>query len=429
MTPTDGWYEYRPRLPGPGAPRARGRKAFGTSWWGNAWIEALEQRAQLDPNRLPRGRTYARTGAVGPMTLSAGDVQAAVQGSRRKPYDVRVRVRQFSAAEWDAIFDALASEIGHTAALVDGELPAGVADQVRLLGLDLLPGAGELQPRCSCPDWADPCKHSAAVCYLVADALDEDPFGVLLLRGRSRAEVLAALRARRYPESNRSAHRTSDDVASGEADEGVPARDSWRRAVAPSPLPQLSELPPRPGRPTVLASDPPAGLGVDIEVLRSLAADAAARALELARGSPSSGLELDASEDLARRATLLLDRPETDLGDLARRAGMPARKLLTSALAYRDGGRGALAVLDGFVDADPEVVAAGARMFARGATVRRNRVTLGDRQLRLGPDGRWYPFRRGRDRAWYPDGPPLMTLRDDSDLGELGDVDDGWPTT
>ena len=105
-------------------------------------MEALERRARLDPNRLPRGRTYARTGAVGVLTLAPGEILADVQGSRRSPYKVRVRVRPFDEAEWHRLLDALAAEIGHTAALLDGELPAGVADDIRSVGLDLLPGAG-----------------------------------------------------------------------------------------------------------------------------------------------------------------------------------------------------------------------------------------------------------------------------------------------
>ncbi len=198
--PDRGWFETKPRRPGPSPPRAAGRRPFGTTWWGAAWIEALEQRAQLDPNRLPRGRAYARSGAVGPLTLGPGEVVADVQGSRAKPYKVRVRVRQFTADDWRRVLDSMAGEIGHTAALLDGELPPAVADDVRAAGLDLLPGPGELQPRCSCPDWADPCKHAAAVCYLTSDVVDDDPFGLLLLRGLDRAELLAALRARRRPD-------------------------------------------------------------------------------------------------------------------------------------------------------------------------------------------------------------------------------------
>ena len=92
---------------------------------------------------------------------------------------------------------ALASQVGHLAALLDGEMPPGVADDLAAAKIDLLPVAGEVQPRCSCPDWAEPCKHSAAVCYLVADTLDEDPFLLFLMRGRERDSLLAGLRARR----------------------------------------------------------------------------------------------------------------------------------------------------------------------------------------------------------------------------------------
>jgi hypothetical protein len=193
------------------------------------------------------------------LTLAAGEITADVQGSRRAPYKVRVRVRPFSEEEWDRVLDALAAEIGHTAALLEGELPPGVSDDVRSVGLDLLPGAGELQPRCSCPDWADPCKHAAAVCFLVADALDADPFGVLLLRGLGREEVLAGLRSRRH--ANASVPPSVPSLEP-EQDVGVLAKGAWARDL--QPLPAAPPPPRRPGRPAVLAADPPPGSGVDL---------------------------------------------------------------------------------------------------------------------------------------------------------------------
>ncbi|MGA2306735.1 MAG: SWIM zinc finger family protein [Acidimicrobiales bacterium] len=424
MSPAGGsgdWYDARPRRPGPSAPRTAGRRPFGTSWWGRAWVDALEQRAQLDPNRLPRGRSYARSGAVGTLTVAAGEITADVQGSRRAPYKVRVRVRPFSQEEWERVLDALAAEIGHTAALLDGELPPGVSDDVRSVGLDLLPGAGELQPRCSCPDWADPCKHAAAVCFLVADALDADPFGVLLLRGLGREEVLAGLRSRRHinvpvPPSVPSLEP--------EVDEGVLAKGAWARDAGPLPV---APLPPRrPGRPAVLAADPPPGSGVDLAALRALASDAAARALALARGGDSHCLELTEEEDLARRAALLLADKESNadssaFGELARRAGLPGRELLRRALAFRDGGVEGLAVLDDAWEPDPVRLAAGRSLLGPAATARHNRVTLGERQLRLGRSGRWYPFRKDRG-GWSPDGAPILPMVDDDDVGEVGDL-------
>ncbi|MGH3902057.1 MAG: SWIM zinc finger family protein, partial [Pseudonocardiaceae bacterium] len=229
------------------------RRSFGATWWGTAWLIALEERARLDPNRLSRGRGYARRGTVDALEITPGLVRAGVQGSRAKPYQVTVRVRELDTAEWDRVLDAIAAELGHTAALLDGELPPEVADDVAATGLDLLPGAGEVQPRCSCPDWADPCKHAATVCYLVADALDADPFALLRLRGRDRDEVLAGLRARRRTGLVPAAASRPPTV-----DVGVAAREAYQRVVAPLPAPPLPLT--RPGRPAVLPADPPPGL-------------------------------------------------------------------------------------------------------------------------------------------------------------------------
>jgi hypothetical protein len=122
------WYPPQPkRLPGSGPWRSAGKRPFGATWWGKAWVDALEQRARLDPNRLPRGRTYARTGAVGDLEVHPGEIVAFVQGSRAKPYKVTVRVRAYSDKEWERTLVALASQVGHLAALLDGELPPGVA--------------------------------------------------------------------------------------------------------------------------------------------------------------------------------------------------------------------------------------------------------------------------------------------------------------
>ncbi|MEJ7585244.1 MAG: SWIM zinc finger family protein, partial [Acidimicrobiales bacterium] len=169
-----------------GESRVLALKRFGATWWGKAWIKALEGRARLDPNRLPRGRTYARQSRVGELSVKPGEVTAGVSGSRPTPYIVRLGVRTLSETEWDALLDVIASRAGHAAALLDGELDPGVADDAAAAGADLLPGPGDLTTRCSCPDWAEPCKHAAAVCYLVADVLDADPFALLLLRGRRR---------------------------------------------------------------------------------------------------------------------------------------------------------------------------------------------------------------------------------------------------
>jgi len=314
---------------------ASGEAEFGRTWWGRAWVEALEQRARLDPNRLPRGREYARSGAVGSLTLVPGEARAQVQGRKTAPYQVRIRVRRFTDEEWDRVLTAIAGRLRHAAALLDGELPPEIAEDAASAGLDLLPGGGEIGPRCDCPDDADPCKHSAAACYLVSDALDADPFVLLLLRGRTRDQVLAGVRARRRgmpgnaaphamapgdvaSQDRASRDRASRDGVSREAaagriaeDAGVDARTAFGTPLSSAEIPFPPLPPARPGQPAALPIDPPAsrvGLGSD---LLELASDAASRAWELAVGlTDDAGLGLSPDADLARRAERALGTPE-----------------------------------------------------------------------------------------------------------------------
>jgi uncharacterized Zn finger protein len=396
---------------------------FGRTWWGRAWVEALEQRARLDPNRLPRGRDYARSGAVGELILAPGEARARVQGRKTEPYEVRIRVRRFTDAEWDRVLTAISARLGHAAALLDGELPPQIAEDAAGAGLDLLPGGGEVGPRCSCPDDADPCKHSAAACYLLTDALDSDPFVLLLLRGRTRDQVLAGVRARR-----RGAPAPADmDTAVGSApasealqlratdDEGVDARAAFSAPTPSAEIPAPPLPPARPGQPAALPVDPPAwraDLGSD---LFELAADAAARAWEMAVGlSADSGLGLSADVDLARRAGRALGTPA--FAKLAARSGVGARELARQALAWRNGGLAGLELLRSEWDpATEEPEAPELLKAARSAlrdkndgvetVVEGNRITAGRLQLRLGRDLRWFPYARS-DGEWEPSGPP-----------------------
>jgi len=406
----------------------------GHTWWGRAWVDALEQRARLDPNRLPRGRDYAREGAVGELVLAPGEARARVQGRRVSPYDVRVRVRRFTDDEWDQVLDAISAQLGRAAAMLDGDLPPQVAGDVAAAGLDLLPGAGEVGPRCTCPDDADPCKHSAAVCYLVADALDADPFTVLLLRGRTRGEVLAGLRARRRglavtqsatsgQAAARGVTQELDGAAAGgspngvnhaPADPGVDARTALLSGPEPGPVPTPPLPAARPGHPAALPMDPPAWRAGLRDDLLSLAADAARRAWELAVGlTPDAGLSLDAGHDLARRAENALGTPT--FAALAANSGISGQELTRQALAWRYGAASGLDVLrnewdPGAQAADTAELMKTARTVLRDAAgvparVSHNRVTAGQLQLRLGRDLLWYPYARSGGE-WEPAGPP-----------------------
>ena len=167
---------------------------FGTTWWGQLWITALEKLGDDFENRLPRGKKYAEEGAVSHFTVSPGEIQAKVHG--RKTYNVTLGLPALSGSQWEKALERIYAESRFVASLLAGEMPQGLDETFREAGASLYPRVPkELQTHCDCPDWANPCKHVAAVCYIMAEALDRDPWLLFDLRGRTREEVLAALQA------------------------------------------------------------------------------------------------------------------------------------------------------------------------------------------------------------------------------------------
>ncbi|WP_225882392.1 SWIM zinc finger family protein [Streptomyces aureocirculatus] len=199
----------------PPLPTARGRRSFAASWWGNAWIQALEGPHRSATGRLARGRTYARAGNVGEITVTAGRATAQVQGSQPAPYTSSMDIRPFTAAQWDALLNLAASQAGHLAALLDREMPTTLANDAEQGGAPLLPRLRDLSSQCSCPDWGDPCKHAAALYYQVARLLDEDPFVLLLLRGRGEREVMEELHRRNTAHRHRHRPATGPGARTG----------------------------------------------------------------------------------------------------------------------------------------------------------------------------------------------------------------------
>jgi len=169
---------------------------FGRRWWSQRWIAALESFGWA--SRLARGRRYARASRVVALKIQSGRVDAEVQGSRYEPYRVRIGVKTLTSREWAKVVSAMASQAWFAAKLLSGEMPANIEDAFKDVKLTLLPRSREdLTTACSCPDVANPCKHTAAVNYVLAQKFDEDPFLIFKLRGRERNEILEALRAER----------------------------------------------------------------------------------------------------------------------------------------------------------------------------------------------------------------------------------------
>jgi uncharacterized Zn finger protein len=223
----DPWFpQSGPRLRAKdGIAAKKGRGAIGERWWSRRFVAVLE--AITGEGRLARGRSYARSGQVSELVVSAGLVTAKVQGSRPRPYDVTIAITPLSPEQWDAAEAALSERALFAAALLAGEMPHAIEDVFTALGTPLFPQssrdgegwnetpglrearaararAGEvtdLRSECSCPDVANPCKHVAAVYYLLAERFDDDPFAILAWRGRERAALIEALRARRTDEA------------------------------------------------------------------------------------------------------------------------------------------------------------------------------------------------------------------------------------
>jgi uncharacterized Zn finger protein len=158
------------------------RTSYGQTWWGAQWLNAL---SRIDyANRLPRGRTYANKGAVTQIDIRHGKIRAKVTGSRPRPYDVRIDVPAMPPKQAKELLDALAQEPVIIARMLNRELDPAVPERAQSLGISVFPEQWQdLSMHCSCPDWAVPCKHLAAVIYLVSREIDGNPFMVFALKG------------------------------------------------------------------------------------------------------------------------------------------------------------------------------------------------------------------------------------------------------
>jgi uncharacterized Zn finger protein len=228
--------------------RARSKRgAFARSWWGRRWLQVLET-LQVG-GRLSRARSYARRGQVMDIAIEKGLVRARVQGSRPEPYDVEIRVAPLPPAAWRRLAGVLAGEAVFLAKLLAGEMPADIETAFAKAGLVLFPAElSEWETTCSCPDWSNPCKHIAAVYYLLGEEFDRDPFLIFRLRGITREELLRLVETVDPRPSPARRKRTEPK------EEGVPAPEPtatfWR----------AGELPADPAPGTLAPADPGAML-------------------------------------------------------------------------------------------------------------------------------------------------------------------------
>ncbi|WP_329469729.1 SWF or SNF family helicase [Streptomyces sp. NBC_01723] len=405
-------------------PPAHGR-GFAQTWWGLAWLKALEDAA-MDTAQVKSGRRLARAGAVGAVSVRPGRITAVVQDRDRTAHRADVLLEQLSDAQWDRFVDMAIERSGHVAALLDRDMPPHLVEDAATAGIDLLPGMGDLEPECDCGAW-DHCGHTAALCYQVARLLDQDPFILLLMRGRAEGTLLEALQAQGSAPARESASRR----------EGVDAGEAYAAGDVLPPLPAPPELGDGPGVPPSLDTETAPPYGVDPSAVAHLAARAAAEAHRLlaealrdGHEQLAAGREATASQDAVRLAA---GEPGPDvLRRLGEGSGRTLEALAVAVGAWRLGGVTALSALEEEWAPEGEALAR-ARAALESAwedderpslRARANRWTVvGEpRQLRLDHDGRWWPYRKERGR-WVPVGGPVQDPATALASASLGTVD------
>ncbi|MQL67086.1 hypothetical protein F6Q10_32010 [Streptomyces vinaceus] len=397
----------------------RGGRARGLSFWAAQWAGAVED-VWPEEGPLKKGRSFARTGRIGPITVSPGRVAAEVYGGE-ETYATRLTLTVLDDDAWDLLWEQTADRPAETEALLAGDLPEDLLEAVEDARVRMLPGYGDLDADCDCDGLDHPCPHATALAYQLSWLLDADPWLLLLIRGRAAGEAVEELKsalllralAGDEEEIDRGETETETEPAAT-APTPDPGTYAAQRAAYARPAATLPALPPLPEPPA--APEEPL-TGIEADPLDRLAADAALRARELlahADGFNTALPEpLDVWQDTVRLAAT---HPDPRVAQRLRiGCGRPGEDLDRAAAAWRTGGRAALDVLE-HPWTPPEQQTARARTALATAweadelppvTVDGNHWTLTGRdlQLRLGRDGRWYPYRR-RDDLWWPVGPP-----------------------
>ena len=227
----DFWGGYAPSKPikVEGGIKAKSKRgAIGDTWWSKRWVSVLESFGWS--NRLERGRRYARRGQVLDFRLSTGKVTARVQGSVPKPYSVSIEIEPLNEGAWNRVTEEMSKKAIFSAKLLAGEMPQNIEEAFDTAGMSLFPESSkDIKTDCSCPDSANPCKHIAAVYYILAEEFDRDPFMLFKLRGRTKDDIIASLRKMRAEgaQSLPGPNVTPASETSEQKDSPLPVKDFW----------------------------------------------------------------------------------------------------------------------------------------------------------------------------------------------------------
>jgi uncharacterized Zn finger protein len=203
-------------------------------WWVQRWLELLD--SYRFKKRLERARIYAREGNVLQIDFAGSQVLAKVQGSETEPYQVSLSLSLFSNEDWQYIIETLSQKAIFSAQLLAGEMPENIEQVFIANGLSLFPFTlSDITSRCSCPDKANPCKHIGAVYYQLADRFSEDPFVLFQLRGRTKEQILVALRQLRIEKIQAEETSQNETTNKSEIKEIKAASKSSKTPVLSSP--------------------------------------------------------------------------------------------------------------------------------------------------------------------------------------------------
>jgi uncharacterized Zn finger protein len=316
----------------PAAPVVIEGRAIAKSFWGCAWCDHLEAFSDY-ANRLPRGRTYARNGSVIDLHIQPGQVNALVQGSSL--YRISIRFQPMPADRWTAFTQRSAGKVTNLVDLLQGRLSKEILTDVTQRDTGLFPAPSEIKMSCSCPDWAEMCKHVAAVLYGVGARLDHQPELLFQLRGVEVAELVAAATASAAATLPGDAQGSAHPALAGEdlgALFGVELDDGNTAPRSTEPTPRDGLRSPAPD-----VCDPPPDALPATETDPPAIGEATSRKVQVGRRPRTrKATTTQKTGDRAQRANSTAKRPKTRA--TTRRAGVqkaPAKKATRATVGRR----------------------------------------------------------------------------------------------
>ncbi len=296
--------------------------------WGSRWLDLVEASPAFDEAALRRGADYASFDGQLDVEIERGRASTTASSGPRMSYEAAISVPTLDDDQVNAIVASIAEETHRIAAVLDGELPP---DLDVLLAID----PKRIVPTCTCTSVDRPCKHATAVAHLIADAIADEPFDLLHLRGISRVDLIERLTAMRRDANDDG----STPIAASEeppAAEPEPSEPELTWSVSAGTLPADLAPPATAGTLPPFPTPPPPGASFDEAGLRILADDGARRAHDALTGASRDWVDLDTTTDLARRAA---DVEGSDQWKpLVERAQVTSQELRARAQAWRIGG-------------------------------------------------------------------------------------------